>query len=75
MPINTKIVTVKEFHKRNSYQIELVCDDGEYVVDRHGNINLYYLAYGIGCDLPMRAALHIDTSHNQVIEINVIGKV
>lgn len=75
MPINTKLVIMKEFYKRNSYQIELVCDDGEYVVDRDSNINLYYLACGIGCDLPMRAALHIDTSHNQVIEINVIGKV
>ena len=74
MPINTKLAIVHEVVEVNSHQILLVTSEGEYLVDSDTGLNLYYLACGIGQNAPMRVALHIDTSHNHVIEINVIGK-
>jgi hypothetical protein len=74
MPIKTNVTTINEVYQYSSHQLMLVCDDGGYLVDINSGLNLYYLAFGIGENTPMRAALHIDTAHNQVIEIDIIGK-
>ena len=75
MPINTKLATIFEVVEVNSHQVLLVTNEGEYLVDSDTGLNLYYLAYGIGQHAPMRVALQIDTAHNHIIEINVIGRV
>ena len=76
MPVNTKLATVYEVIKHEQSKLLVVTSEGEYVVDSDNNRNLYYLALGVGKEeTPMRVALHIDTSHNHIIEIDVIGSI